>query len=626
MAISSVRDSAGETFAIDLAESRRLLLCLSNAALAGGSPASTIREAIIDGFGDDCSALRAAAIASLVADLMDQGWSYSLSEVELKLHKPEVGHLVGKESFRIPLLRERDKKLKEPATVSFIKRMERPRKRGADRISVANLVADGDKLQETLRDHGADGVQPYVQVIGSPADRDCFTGYKLQDIWRYFRLTWALPYRPTPGRKVYILVRDEGQPWHPIIGIAALGNSIVHIPSRDRWIGWTVDAVAGSIKSPRDSKEWYQLLLESVNKAVDAIKQDDLVRIPSLNEDMRVVETALESIIAETSSDEDLVVQSDMDWEKLSGSLLYRKKRAKSLLRLIRARETLIHQSKAVEGAMFALLNTARGRNAISVALETLKNRAIGTNMMDIIVCGAVPPYNHLLGGKLVSLLMLSREIRVAYENRYRGRVSIIASGMRGSPVLRDPSLVLIGTTSLYHVGSSQYNRLQIPSETADDGAAGSKIGYLPVGTTEGYGSVYISDMTVRAMERWLEKDGRKQRVSTKFGAGTSPRMRLIRTGLQSLGVHADLVLKHDFKRIVYVVELARNARRFLLGQDDHPSYYFNHPESTKTLVEYWRKRWLEMRLSNSEVADRVQRFQVSSLLLGEYMKALSND
>lgn len=626
MAISSVRDSAGETFAIDLAESRPLLLCLSNAALAGGSPASAIREAITDGLGDDRSALRAAAIASLVADLTDQGWSYSLSEAELKLHKPEVGHLVEKDSFRIPLLRERDKKLKEPATVSFIKRMERSQKRGANWISVANLVADGDKLRETLRNHGADGVQPYVQVIDSPSDRDRFTGYKLQDIWRYFRLTWALPYRPTPGRKVYILVRDGGQPRHPIMGIAALGNSIVHIPSRDRWIGWTVDAVETGIKTSQDSREWYQRLLDSLQEAIDAIKQDDLVPIDAVKNDMRSVETALEGVLADPSSDEDLVVHSDMDWEKLAGSSLYRKKRAKSLLRLIRARETLIHQSKAAEGAMFALLNTARGRNAISVALETLKNRAIGTNMMDIIVCGAVPPYNHLLGGKLVSLLMLTREVRLAYENRYRGHVSIIASGMRGNPVSRDPSLVLLGTTSLYHVGSSQYNRLQIPRDLADEGVPGAKIGYLPVGTTEGYGSVYISDMTVRAMERWLEKDGRKVPVSTKFGAGTSPRMRLVRTGLQSLGVRADLVLKHDFKRIVYVVELARNARRFLLGQDHHASYYFDQPESTQTLVEYWRKRWLEMRISNSDVVDRVQRFHVSSLLLGQYIRSRSND
>ena len=35
-----------------------------------------------------------------------------------------------------------------------------------------------------------------------------------------------------------ILVRDRRGPFHPIVGIAALGSSIVQIHERDQWIGW----------------------------------------------------------------------------------------------------------------------------------------------------------------------------------------------------------------------------------------------------------------------------------------------------------------------------------------------------------------------------------------------------
>ena len=43
----------------------------------------------------------------------------------------------------------------------------------------------------------------------------------------------------------------------------------------------------------------------------------------------------------------------------------------------------------------------------------------VGINMMDISVAGAIAPYQAILGGKLVSLLLASPEIRQAYAQRY---------------------------------------------------------------------------------------------------------------------------------------------------------------------------------------------------------------
>ncbi len=41
-------------------------------------------------------------------------------------------------------------------------------------------------------------------------------------------------------------------------------------------------------------------------------------------------------------------------------------------------------------------------------------------------------PYNVLLGGKLVALLMASAEVRALYRGRYVNQVSIISSQMAG--------------------------------------------------------------------------------------------------------------------------------------------------------------------------------------------------
>lgn len=64
------------------------------------------------------------------------------------------------------------------------------------------------------------------------------TGLRLNDIWRYFRHTWVNSYRSVPGRSMMVLVRDAAGPNHLIIGLAALGSSVVQSSVRDAWIGW----------------------------------------------------------------------------------------------------------------------------------------------------------------------------------------------------------------------------------------------------------------------------------------------------------------------------------------------------------------------------------------------------
>jgi hypothetical protein len=83
----------------------------------------------------------------------------------------------------------------------------------------------------------------------------------------------------------------------------------------------------------------------------------------------------------------------------------------------------------------------------------------VGNAIADLTVCGAVAPYNELLGGKLVAMLMASPEVREEYHRRYSSTPSIIASSMAGKPVRRPLDLVFISTTSLYGQRPNQYDR-----------------------------------------------------------------------------------------------------------------------------------------------------------------------
>lgn len=82
-----------------------------------------------------------------------------------------------------------------------------------------------------------------------------------------------------------------------------------------------------------------------------------------------------------------------------------------------------------------------------------MKNRHVGTSILELNVCGAIPPYNELLAGKLVALLMLSPTVLNDYRQRYGNRASDILSRMKGEEVIRPADLAFIGTISLYNDG-----------------------------------------------------------------------------------------------------------------------------------------------------------------------------
>jgi len=127
---------------------------------------------------------------------------------------------------------------------------------------------------------------------------------------------------------------------------------------------------------------------------------------------------------------------------------------------------------------------------------------------MDAYVLGALPPYNYLLGGKLLSYLIASNEVREIYKEKYRCRTTIIRER-------KASDLACIFTTSLYG-NSSQYNRLKFED----------RLLYIPVGYTTGYGTLHISNETFLAMQQLLMEKGIM--VTNRFGDGPNWRMRVI--------------------------------------------------------------------------------------------------
>ncbi len=302
-----------------------------------------------------------------------------------------------------------------------------------------NLANGYDVLQSEIK--------PIIEV--------CKT-QKQHDLFRIIRYYWSSPYSEYVGRRIKLIIRDAAVKNQPVIGIAALGSPIIHIPERDDFIGW--------------------------------------------------------------------------DKETRTKNLVY---------------------------------------------------------LMDAYVLGAVPPYNMLLGGKLIAYILASNEIRKIYREKYENSITLIDKRKAND-------LVGIFTTSLYG-RSSQYNRIKYQG----------KLLYQPIGDTRGFGTLHLSDETLRFMRNMLHDKGII--IGNKFGDGPSWKMRVIREAGDILGFNTDILLNHSFRRKIYFVPLAKNTLEFLNGRAHKPDYY-DYP--LKDLVGFWKERWLYNRKTKDDIINKVLKFK----------------
>lgn len=587
-------------------------------------------------------ALRAALC--VLTDLARQRWSIRANrDGDLEVRRPERDRLDSmsrKARVREQELVKRNEQLREPAARRFIRGIEKKSLHNGRFVSIYSVIRDGRELAESLRSARflqgderiralRDVIDPYIQFVDEAANCE-HTGLRLHDIWRYFRHTWTNQYTATPGRSMAFIVRDRARQYHPVIGIGSLGSPIVQIRERDSWIGWQPEAFI-EFASESPSAELGAWLYKVVETAIGEIYLDDFLEeeLVSPSELRAPTPVVLQRLVAHGEKQRALhhrlarptdlkrssrsadTTSSGEHWLARAQTHLYRSKRAFSLADMLRSRIVLQQHLSLPPSReeVRSLVESGAGRKIIKTILRKAKADHVGIAMADITVCGAVAPYNLLLGGKLVSMLSVSPEVVSAYREKYAAQESVIASSMAGRPVVRRSELVFLGTTSLYGVGSSQYNRLRMKAERIGANQ-GEQLAFLELGKSEAYGTSHFSSETVRALVSLVQQSRNGQRVNSIFGEGVSPKLRKIRDGLDALNLPADMLLKHGRERIVYGVPIARNVREFLLGMDDEPEYVFDldEPErSTREIGRWWAERWLGKRIESDDILTRVE-------------------
>lgn len=582
------------------------------------------------------------AASLLLGDLRLQGWRIRVRARRVFVQPAQEVHSdrsAEKERVRRQELVKRDAQLGRDSVQEFVRSMERPSLFMGKRVSIFSLMRDGRELAEALRgarQHSSNGwaealkriVDPYIQVIHSSQETCALTGLNLLEIWRYFRHTWTNQHTTVPGRNMMFLVRDAAALNHPIIGIGSLSSPIVQLRERDRWIGWQPEGFLEQLTT-KPTGAVARWLVRVVDQALDEVYVTDFIQDGVLGRHHLVSPTdeVIQQLYRLGATERKFhhrfvrpqqhkrrgVDRSQRKyWRGRARLHLFRSKRALALARFLEARKILRRHfgSRPTASGLKALIESYEGREVIRKLLKKAKADRIGIAVADISVCGAVQPYNAVLGGKLTAMLAASPEIVIEYERRYSRAESEIASSMAGRPIIRKPHLVLLGTTSLYGVGSSQYNRVKVPCEVIG-GRRGEVVRFEELGHSEAFGTSQYLDETIEALAQLVSQGADGQRVNSIFGEGVSPKLRKVRAGLESLNFPSEILLRHHRRRIIYAVSLVRNLFDYLVGLTRTPSYVFPRTppkESTRQIAEWWRDRWLRHRIASDEVLESVSR------------------
>jgi hypothetical protein len=602
---------------------------------------------------DEGDSLKLRAVCLLVADLCEQGWQVAVESDRITFHPPGISR-TGEQSVddikarvRATLQSARRRQLQEPSVRNFLLRVEKRTVRSGYRASIVDLIDDGaslakelrsiDALPDDQRETALKGIFDPVVEIAEAGAKCADTGLSLIDIWRYFRHTWAHEYRSIPGRQMMVLIRNAARPLRPVMGIAMLASPVMRLAARDQWIGWLRDAAEERVRSEIwDAREFGASLMRRIDSSIDALRWDDLATGEEISDPAETVAFRLEQKAAgaafardqqlrdhyETYRDVDgqvrphrgvlKSVQPDSDWRAASEDLLFVRKRAESLAQLLYAKGTLKSADliREPEAALDRLFTTRKGQRALDIALAEFRKAGLSSEVADVSICGAVHPYNELLGGKLVALLLTSQEVRDAYSRRYGGQNSVIASQMAGRAISKPADLKILTTTSLYGVGSSQYNRLVLRADDHPGLPHDIKWGAIGNSLTGGFGTLHLGSETAQALRSMAMSRHDARRVNNRFGEGTSPRLRQIREGLDALGLKSDAILHHATPRIFYGCELSPGSRSALMSLGQATDTY----ATCSDISAAWRRRWVMNRARREETLQALERLGPTSV------------
>ena len=581
--------------------------------------------------GTTTDSLKFKTFCSLLADLVDLGWSIEITRKGFEISPPKyVKSDEAKIKARNSNWRAAENDIRNLQDVTFINKLRKPPV-GSKNKSIDLLVDNGDELKKlfekvnSLKDENKK-VEALKKII-KPEIQHCFldetcsfTGLRLMDIWRYFRLTWSMPYQTSNARTMPFLVRNGARPNKPIIGIFQLVNPFFNNTGRNSFLRWdNYLSAAQEIKNKNLTvNELADAFLQIIDKSLKETRYDDLIddqnlikkptqkvitKLTDLAEQYRIEETEEEKIQFKK-----IKIKTRREVEtplSKSSEKMYLKKRSKRLSKLLFARMIFneYNLKKNPKKAITIMLQIRDGQRAMNIALEYIRQGIYSTQAADLNVCGSIAPYNELLGGKLITLLSTSKNVMEKYDENYKKEKSIISSAVAGRNIIKPSKLLFLTVSSLYDIASSQYNRLKLYQKNYPK--LKTDLIFHEAGFTEGIGSYHISQKTSDLINELTGKVKKYEKKSIS-GKGHSHKIRKIIIGLKILNLRQEDIMMHNQRRRNYVFfhKNKKNMIKYLYGLKKIEN--FNHCSSDLSIADAWIKRWVIKRIQRKESLEKI--------------------
>jgi len=180
---------------------------------------------------------------------------------------------------------------------------------------------------------------------------------------------------------------------------------------------------------------------------------------------------------------------------------------------------------------------------------------------------GAIPPYNQLLGGKMVAISITANELRDAYKKKYKDTETLLAKR------IINPDLLFLTTTSAFG-RSSIYNRLKYQNDIVAES----------IGFTKGSGTFHIPQNIYIEIIKYLANEGIN--VGTTFGNGPSRKIKLLDIAFTMLKLPEYHF--HNIQREYFLFPLVKNLMD-VIAEDVQPRFY---DRKLIDLTNFWKERW----------------------------------
>jgi hypothetical protein len=208
------------------------------------------------------------------------------------------------------------------------------------------------------------------------------------------------------------------------------------------------------------------------------------------------------------------------------------------------------------------------------IKLKQIKDDGL-KSIMQLSVSLAVPPYNYLYSGKLISLLALSNPIQNHFQEKFKDKEN----------PKNKPKLLALVTTSATGVHNAVFNRIQLKKIFNDENWSRKEL-FEKIGISSEYSTLILSSDTKKIAKELLlnakvyskKKNGKK----TTFNSDSD-----ITKAIQICGLNKEILELNE--KAVYLGALHSKNIEYLKGNTVIPTLEL----SVETAFNYWKQHFL---------------------------------